>query len=1043
MDETKGAGAKGTTGDPPRRPARGSGERRPYLTVLFSDLSGSTRLGHETDPEILDEVLQHVKEAAFRVVARHHGTVAQFHGDGVLAVFGHPTQHEDDVRRAANAALELHAEIRALDLAHLVPRDFEVRMHSGIDAGLVLVREGDAVTGHLELVGQAPNTAAGLASRAGRDEILASRHTLDGSLPYFVTTEAPPVELKGVDEPIEVCRIEGRTGVRTRFEASRLSGLTPFVGREDALRVLARCLDRARAGRLARALVVGDAGLGKTRTIEEFLARVRSNRVRVLAGVCEQEGDVAPMLPFRQILRSALGLALDTTRPPSPGTLDERFEGLGVAEHARALLDLLGVAAQDAEGGAVRPAAPAPVAPALAALLSALARDTPLVLFIDDWQWSDDASRTLASALRGPLANAPILWLLASRPNAGTDTIHDDEERIALEPFRALESANAIEALSPRGLDLGVAERLHHRSGGNPLFLEELCRSIEREESAAGPRSDVPPTLHGLIQSRFLALPEIEASVLRAAAVIGNVVPEWLLAAVSPAAGDDAVRQLLETEDLLHPGAVPGTLRFKHGITRDVVYHSVRLSERRRLHAAIAAELEASFADRAQERPLETLAYHYEGAADFARAADFAEAAGDRAWASSALDRTRLQYGAALRALDRLEPSEANQRRWLAISRRRAFACVYDPAPEQIEMLEKAARLGAELGDADAVGHAHFWSGFISYSLGNMADSIAAYQRGLAAAKEAGDPKLIAQLRANLGQSQAAAGDYARASGILDASLEMKRKLSAARPGSRAPTGFAYGIAAKGFVAAERGETAEAIALFEEALELVDPTGHPVAGSCAAFQSAGYVLLGRLEQLLPIARRVASDGERMNGPFLVGRGRCDGAYARYMLTGDVEALAPLSATATWLDDKEIRLFLSLAHGCAAEAFARAGRFDEAKRHARRTLRRAEELDVIGEGMACRALARVMARESRDEPERALDYLTRAIEAAERRGSRREIALCQLTHADLLAERGEDDEARRVLARALPALEAMALDWPVAQANGLATRLGGL
>ncbi len=248
-------------------------DTRRHLTVLFSDLCQSTRLGQLVDPEMLDEVLQHVREAAFAAISRHDGTVVQFHGDGVLAVFGYPQPHEDDVRRAAEAALDLHARVRSLDLGHLLPPGFALRMHSGIDAGLLLVRGGDAVFGRLSLVGDPPNTAAGLAGRAAEDGILATRHALEGCLPFFDVERVEDVTLKGDTESTPTYRIRGRTDVVRRFDASRRRGLTPFVGRERPLERLKEALGRSAAGELVRVSLVGDAGIGKTRTIEEFLQR--------------------------------------------------------------------------------------------------------------------------------------------------------------------------------------------------------------------------------------------------------------------------------------------------------------------------------------------------------------------------------------------------------------------------------------------------------------------------------------------------------------------------------------------------------------------------------------------------------------------------------------------------------------------------------------------------------------------------------------------------------------------------------------------------
>jgi len=511
------------TSPPQGGPPPETDERR-HLTVLFSDLCGSTQLGHAADPEVLDEVLQHVKDAAFEVIARYDGTVIQFHGDGVLAVFGYPTPREDDVRRATHAALDLHDAIRSLDLRALLPPGFELRMHSGIDSGLVLVREGDAVLGRFKLVGDPPNTAAGLASAADVDQILASKTALLGSLPFFETTSIAPVALKGISNPVDAYRVEARSGITRRFEASQRRGLTPFIGRTAAMDALGHALDRARRGQLSLARIVGDAGIGKTRTVEEFLRTARTAGHLVLTGYCEMQGSVAPLWPFQQILRQAFDLTTDPGDVPDARALEERLNNLGLREEAAELMSFLNVRPSGRLAEAAVSGGPHVIA-AIASLLSKLAEDAPLVLFIDDWQWSDDTSRSLAAELHKALRDRPLLWILATRPTDTSDALRENESRIELEPFRDIESAQTIEALSPSGLDLGLAARLHQRSGGTPLFLEELCRTIGPSDAQAQSALEVPATLHGLIEDRVHALPREHTDALRTAAVIGNVVP--------------------------------------------------------------------------------------------------------------------------------------------------------------------------------------------------------------------------------------------------------------------------------------------------------------------------------------------------------------------------------------------------------------------------------------------------------------------------------------------------------------------------------------
>jgi len=1003
------------------------------MTVLFSDLCGSTRLGHEADPEVLDQVLAELKSAASRIITKHDGSLVQFHGDGVLAMFGHPTPHEDDVRRATEAALEYHDAVRQLDLSHLFLKPFEIRLHSGIHSGLVLVRAGGAVQGRFELVGDPPNTAAGICARAGVDEILVSESTLIGSLPFFETEAVEPLVLKGKPDPIPAYRVLARSDVRTRFEASRRRGLTPLVGREPQLESLQQGLVRASKGSLTRIRIVGDAGIGKTRLVEEFLREVRARDGKVFSSYCEDAGSAAPLHPFRMMLRQAFELGDDRDQQSIEDFIKSKMLDLGLDAHLSEILPLL----------AERPSSPADasaLARAIAELMTAVARNQFLVVFVDDWQWVDDASRTLATALMGPLRDQPILWVTAARPTRPGEESGVGEGLLTLPPFADDESSAAIQTLTSAQLDHRQIAKLHNRSGGNPLFLEELCRSLGHKGISAGEKIEVPSTLHGLIEDHVESLPMDQAEAVRAASVIGNNVPSFLLERITGLASSDIILSRLAENDLLYDGPGEGMFRFKHGITRDAIYQSVPLAKRRRIHTEIAEFLDRAGEAGDGEASYEILAYHFEGAARYVEASNFAELAGDRAWAGAALDRARKQYRAALSSLDQLSASVEVQRRWLDISSRRAFACVFNPAPEQLEMLGRAVEIASDLGDLDAEGHAYFWMGFIAYSLGDQEASIRHYRMGLEIAEKAGNEKLIAQLRANLGQSRASACDYEEALKLLDESIESKQRLHKRKSSKTAPTGSAFAIACKAFVMAEMGETEQGEKLMQESLAAVGGTGHPVEGSCYSFYATMMILQGRFGEAIEIADVVRKTGERVNGPYLFGRGRSEGAFARYMNDRNEEALAALEETTQWLERRPIRLYISLNYGYLAEAMFLAQEPERARHYAGRALERAAQLDVIGEGMACRVLARLGALEEPDRLEASEPFLVRAFASARKRGSRREIALLQLTRSEIAVDRGDFESARDGLQRNQMELDRMQLAWYSERARSLADRL---
>jgi class 3 adenylate cyclase len=617
--------------------------RRCHVTLLFSDLCDYTALSESADPEDVAAVLQATKTLARQVVQKHGGTLNQFYGDGLLAVFGLPQTSEDDARRAAETALELHAGLRDLSFDFDLPPRFSTRLHSGIHAGLVFARSSDARDGRYEIVGDPINTAARLCSAAGPDEILASEAALRGVAPFFELEGIAPLRLKGKFEPLPAFRLLRKTGLSTRFEARAARGLTPFVGRQGELRRLLDAFEAARRGSFRLCHVTGDVGVGKTRLASE-LKRELAEQAAVYAGNSESYGLPPPLQPFLQILMQIFELSPDFSREESLAAIGRRTRALSPAleRHRPALEQMLGVATEwterDPEEIAQRNEA------ALTAVLATSCEERPLCLLLDDWHAADDASyrvlrRLLAAPGEGP---RQLLVVTTSRFLERSDPLVELGEVIELGPLDSVDAERAIDALLPHALDMGVAETIRQRSGGNPLYLEELCQAwpyagARDPELPASQR--VPSALHGVIQARIERLPPDLLRLARAAAVIGNEFEVGLLERVLP---DDAIVDALPrlaASGLVHATERAGVYRYKHGVTRDVVFDSVRIGERRRLHGAIADVILARSASASVA--CEALAHHYAGAGRPSRAAKYAEMAGDKAALSSSLDRAR------------------------------------------------------------------------------------------------------------------------------------------------------------------------------------------------------------------------------------------------------------------------------------------------------------------------------------------------------------------------------------------------------------------
>ncbi len=1021
---------------PPGPPAtEPTGARRRYISVLFCDLSESTRIAAALEAEIYSDLLAAVRQAAEDVVAKHGGTIVQLLGDGIVAIFGYPSAREDHGRRATEAALDLHARVRSIPLEQPLPWRKTLGMHSGIHSGLVLVEAGDHARGRVAIVGDAPNIAARLSAESKDGEILVSTETLGPEANFFQTEGPHILNLSGREAQLATYRVIGRAATGSRFEARARRGLSTFVGRNAELAVLGDALNQALAGKPGRVALVAATGIGKTRLAEEFLRRARALGCQVCRGYCESYLGAEPMQPFRQMLRAVLCIEHGMSPVDAVAMLDVQLQRIdpALAAHRGALQQALSLSSYSDEP-APR-ATPEQVIVAIRGLFASLAAGKPLVVFIDDWQWADHTTRLVADAVQ-EIGDRSILEFIATREIERGDVSLGNARILRLTPFSELEAEETVARLLP-GIDPFVAAAICHDSGGNALFLEELCHSAG-QDVRRGRQTPVPGNttwLDGLIETRVERLPEAEARLVRTAAVIGNVIPAWLFEQITGCGENHPLVQSLATQDFIYPAAGAGTLRFKHGIARDAIYAAVGLRERRALHARIAEVLRASSPEGAREDAFESLAYHYRAAGNTEEAARYAELAGDKALAASALDRAQTQFRAALDSIDRQEPTRSGYERWSAVAKRLASVCVFDPSREQLQVFSRAVALAVANDDALAAARAEFWLGYINYALGEARIAIRHFESAQAKADVCGDIPLAAQLRATLGQAKAAACDYDAALELFDAALRMKgQRHSTSRPSS----GSAYTLACKAAVLGDRGRFQEASECLREAQEGLHGVHHVVEGSILCLQSSVLLWQGRWEE----ARRSATAAEqiatRVKSLYLLAMSRSLGGYADWVLAHSPGSVQVIADATSWLESRDRGLFISLNHGWLAEALVAGGQIAQARRHAARALLRARKGDRLGEAMTWRALARAAAAGQEHKTERIC--LERAMTSAQVRGSPHETAETRLCAAELALARGAHADAAALLEQASAAFERMGMDWHLEVASNLIRRL---
>ena len=599
------------------------GERK-HVTVLFADIADSMSLAEGLDPEEWHGILDRVFDILARTVHRFEGTINQFTGDGVMAIFGAPVAHEDHARRACHAALASMEELEAYGHG-LRERGLMLAARMGLNSGDVVVGKiGD----DLRMDYTAQGHSVGLAARAERlaapGTVLITEHTARLVEGFFAFADRGIRAMKGVSAPVRVFELQGIGPLRTRLDASARRGLSRLVGREAEIAWLDDILSRSVESGGQVVGVVGDAGVGKSRLCREFTERCRARGIAVYEAHCPAHGATVPWLAMREFVRSCLGLA----GGEDPGAVRRAAEGLGAdfADDVPPVLELLGI------GGR---AAPIPAAPPLAERAGAFlrrfvrarsARQGMLVLF-DDLHWIDPASDAAMPALVSAVRDTRAVLVANFRPEYHPAWIGGSHyHQIALSPLGAAAARELLLDLLGPDVSLGgLSDRIRERTAGNPFFTEEVVQALAAGGTLAGERGAyrltgpietlaLPVTVQSLLAARIDRLGEAAKQVLEAASVIGQEIDEPLLAAIADLGESDlgaALRELTAGEFLRPLPSAGSAYTFKHPLMREVAYRSQLAARRARLHAAVAGALEKLRPDRLGEQAA-LIAYHWE-----------------------------------------------------------------------------------------------------------------------------------------------------------------------------------------------------------------------------------------------------------------------------------------------------------------------------------------------------------------------------------------------------------------------------------------------
>ena len=692
------------------------GERK-LVTVLFADVANYTSMSEKLDPEEVHQIMDGCFKILMEEIHRYEGTINQFTGDGVMALFGAPVAHEDHAQRACYAALSIQRAVG--DYGEKVMKDTgaEFKMRIGLNSGPVIVGSiGDDLRMDYTAVGDTTNLAARIQQITKPGQICVSEETHNIIRDYFQDELAEETALKGKAQPQRIYHmISERPGVTTRFQAGMVRGITDLVGRRPEMEALMGALERAKEGEGQVVDIVGEAGVGKSRLVFEF-QRMFEEEVTFLAGNCIQYGRNINFFTVIDIVKGAFGIEEGLTEK-EVGNLIEEKATEELAQMIPFYRSLLSLNVDDPKFNALEPEGRKfGTFEAVKNLLFSLSKQKPLVVFLDDVQWIDNISEALFSYFARCIIDQSGLMFAAYRPEGSPPWAQGAHyQRLGIETLSSRSSVKLIRnMLDVPTLEPELEEKIVEKTEGNPFFVEEIVRELldrgdivksGEKYICARPidQCEIPNTVQGVLAARMDRLSEDLKRTMQVASVIGRDFMFRLLKSIMEL-GEELRTQMtnLVGLEILYEKTLYPELEyiFKHALTQEVAYESLLKQRRQEIHGRVARTIEELYADQIQEH-YESLAHHYDRSGNTIKAVEYLLLSGEKS----------NQYGAVQAACEFLEKAlEISEKTHISLGAETKVRLHYELALAQapigalgasVQNLRKAIELSRRHGMVD------------------------------------------------------------------------------------------------------------------------------------------------------------------------------------------------------------------------------------------------------------------------------------------------------------------------------------------------------
>lgn len=773
----------------------GAGERK-HITILFSDLSGYTTMIERMDPEEVREITDLIFGNIAQIMEKHGGVIERVIGDEILVFFGVPKVHEYDAVRAIRAASDIHNALQSMDKKFGKQIGHPIKMHIGIDTGLVVTGSTDIKKGQNGFAGQSINVASYLTKIAGPGETLVGYNTFQSAEGYFIFERLKYKKKKGLEEPIDAYRVIAPSLKRTRFDVNLEQGLTPFVGRQQELAFLLDRFEMCKAGRGQAFSIVSEAGLGKSRLLYEFRKAVGNEPVTFLEGKCLSYSRDLSYNPLIDILKANFDIREDD---PDSEIIEKIKRGLNLLsiDERSNLPFILRILSVEEAGCDQISMDSSRWKNRIVEILKQIAfrgsENRPLILAIEDLQWIDKSSEEVLKAFLNSISAARIFLIFTYRPEFAPGwgkMVHSSHVTLYQLSNRECLLMTA-HLLGTKNIDSILKELILEKTEGVPFYVEEFIKYfkdlkvIEKKDQSYCIAKDVssvtiPTQIQDVIMARVDSIPEEGKGLLQIGSVAGREFSFDLIKSLLNFQ-DEKLRSylsLLKDSELLYERRqYPQTFYiFKHALTQEVIYNGLLFKNRKKIHEKIAKTMENLYSESLNDF-CEVLAYHFSKSDNLSKAYFYLKLWGQKAMHRYSFWEALHSLKKAILILNQM-PADRKNRKEQINALLLISECLYPLSyPEDsLKILQEGKKLSMATGDDANVANFHRKIGFCYGAKGKHYLAIEYLEKSLREANKIHDFGLAAQVSAELCVSYARVAKHFQVAEIAPKILSLYKK---------------------------------------------------------------------------------------------------------------------------------------------------------------------------------------------------------------------------------------------------------------------------